>query len=106
MSALPISGRRNNSRSMEFVRESLAILFVLGLLWTALWFVRNRGWAVRRRVKVENCILESRGKLALTARHSIHVVRIGDRDLILALHPEGVTFLGRAQQEAAGVQRR
>ncbi len=38
--------------------------------------------------------LESRGKLALTARHSIHLIRVGDRNLILALHPEGVTFLG------------
>jgi flagellar biogenesis protein FliO len=39
-------------------------------------------------------MLESRAKLALTARHSLHLVRIGDRDLILALHPAGLTFLG------------
>jgi len=47
--------------------------------------------------------------LALSARHSIHLVRIGDRSLILALHPDGITFLGDAagtddcrRKEAAG----
>ncbi len=46
--------------------------------------------------KAAPSLLESRGKLALTARHSIHLIRIGDRNIILALHPEGVTFLGEA----------
>ena len=77
------------------MRQSLAIVFVLALLWTALWLVRRKGWAgMMPRVKTAPRMIESRGKLALTARHSIHVVRIGDRDLILALHPDGVTFLG------------
>ncbi len=49
-----------------------------------------------RRTKSVAGLLESRGKLALTARHSVHLVRVGDRNLILALHPDGITFLGDA----------
>jgi flagellar biogenesis protein FliO len=86
---------------MDIVRESLAIVFVFALLWTALWFVRKKGWAgMIRRTKPLPGLLESRGKLMLTARHSVHVIRIGDRNLILALHPDGVTFLGDAQPTA------
>jgi flagellar biogenesis protein FliO len=81
---------------MDIARQSLAIVFVFTLLWTALWLLRKRGWTgVRRSNRLSNR-LESRGKLVLSARHSIHLVRVGDRNLILALHPEGVTFLGDA----------
>jgi flagellar biogenesis protein FliO len=81
---------------MDIVRETLAIVFVFTLLGTALWFLRKRGWAGTRRTKPASGVLESRGRLALTARHSVHVIRVGDRHLILALHPDGVTFLGDA----------
>jgi flagellar biogenesis protein FliO len=81
---------------MDIAKQSLAIAFVFALLWIALWFLRKRGWAGMRRSKPLTNLLESRGKLVLTARHSIHLVRVGDRNLILALHPDGVTFLGDA----------
>lgn len=83
---------------MDIVRQSLAILFVFSLLWTALWLLRKKAWV--RRNKTVPGLLESRGKLALTARHSIHLIRIGDRNLIVALHPDGVTFLGDAAPAA------
>lgn len=80
---------------MDIVQQSLAIVFVFGLLWTALWFVRKKGWTgMMRRTRTMPGLLESRGKLVLSPRHSVHLIRIGDRNLILALHPDGVTFLG------------
>ena len=86
---------------MDIVRQSLAIVFVFALLWTALWFVRKKGWTgMIRRAKPLPGLLESRGKLVLTAQHSVHLIRIGDRNLILALHPDGVTFLGDAHPAA------
>jgi len=86
---------------MDLVRQSLAIVFVFALLWTALWFVRKKGWTgTIRRTKPARSLLESRGKLVLTARHSVHLIRVGDRNLILALHPDSVTFLGDAPPEA------
>jgi flagellar biogenesis protein FliO len=75
---------------MEIIRQLLAVVLVFAFLWTARWLLRKRAW----RAKSAPALLESRGKLALTPRHSIHLIRIGDRDLIVALHPDGVTFLG------------
>ena len=81
---------------MDIVRQSLAIVFVFALFWTALWLCgRKDGLGCGEPIFCPNR-LESRGKLVLSARHSIHLIRIGDRNLILALHPEGVTFLGDA----------
>jgi flagellar biogenesis protein FliO len=82
---------------MDIVRQSLAVVFVLASLWAALCLVRKKGW----RIKAPAGLVESRGKLTLTARHSVHLIRIGERNLILALHPGGVTFLGDAL-EASG----
>ncbi len=86
---------------MEILRQSLALGTVFALLWMALRLLRQRGWAKMQgwpgnRRKPGPGLLESRGKLTLTARHSIHLVRIGDRNLIVALHPDGLTFLGDA----------
>jgi flagellar biogenesis protein FliO len=84
---------------MDIAQQSLALLLVFALLSTALWFVRKRGWTGTRRAKLVSGALESCGKLPLTAQHSIHVIRVGDRNLILALHPEGITYLGDASAD-------
>lgn len=81
---------------MEIVRQSLAILLVFTLLGVAVALVRRRSG----RGRPAPAVLESRGKLALSARHSIHLVRIADRNLILALHPAGITFLGDLAPQA------
>ena len=47
-------------------------------------------------------MLESRGKLVLSQQHVIHVVRIGQQDLVLALHPAGVTLLAEIPVKAEG----
>jgi len=49
-----------------------------------------------RQSKPGRGLLESCGKLSLTAQHSVHLVRIGDQKLVLAVHPAGITFLGDA----------
>lgn len=90
---------------MDTAKQSLAVVFVFTLLWMALWLLRKRGWAGMRRSNPLSNLLESRGKLVLTARHSIHLVRVGDRNLILALHPDGLTFLGDAAP-AEGCERK
>jgi len=77
---------------MDLLGQAAAIALVFGLLGTVRWLLRRNGGRIRQAP----VLLESRGKLALTARHSVHLIRIGDRNLILALHPEGVTFLGES----------
>lgn len=75
---------------MELLRQLVAVVVVFALLWTARRFLRGKTW----RSNSAPALLESRGKLALTARHSVHLIRAGDRILIVGVHPEGITFLG------------
>ena len=84
---------------MDLARESLALVLVFGLLWAALWLLRRKGNLRFERSKQAPARLKACGKLTLSAHHSIHLVRAGDRELILALHPEGVTFLGNTALE-------
>ncbi|HYL77315.1 MAG TPA: flagellar biosynthetic protein FliO [Bryobacteraceae bacterium] len=80
---------------MDIVRQSLAITFVFALLWLALWLLRRRG-SLRfgfPKGRADHSLLESRAKLALSAQHSVHLVRIGQRELLVAVHPSGVTLL-------------
>ncbi len=81
---------------MEIFRQSLAILLVFTLLGAAVAWARRKSWPGR----LAPAVLESRGKLTLGPRHSLHLVRVGDRNLILALHPAGITFLGDLAPQA------
>jgi flagellar biogenesis protein FliO len=81
---------------MDILRQSLAIALVFALLWLALWLLRKRkgvrvGFLAGRAGRGP---LESLGKLALSPQHSVHVVRAGERELILAVHPRGISLLG------------
>ena len=89
---------------MDIVRQSLAITFVFALLWTALWLLRKKGriHIGRRKIHEGSGMLESREKLVLSQQHTIHLVRIGQQDLVLALHPAGVTLLAELPAEAGG----
>jgi flagellar biosynthetic protein FliO len=78
---------------MEFIRQALAITLVFVLLWAALWFLRKRRGASPSRGRTNKALMESRAKLALGAQHAVHLVRIGGRDLVLAVHPSGITLL-------------
>jgi len=78
---------------MDVIRQSLAITFVFLLLWAGLWFLRKRRRISFSTGRASRGLMESRGKLTLSAQHVVHLVRIGDRDLVLAVHPSGITLL-------------
>ena len=86
---------------MDLARQSLAITLVFALLWAALWLLKRRGAIRMRETGPRHGLLRSRGKLSLTAQHSIHLVQIGDRDLVLAVHPAGITLLCQGAAPAA-----
>jgi len=80
---------------MDIVRQSLAITLVFVLLWAALWLLKKKD-VLRNRIargSLESRLMESRGKLALSPHHSLHCVRVGEREVVLALHPGGVTVV-------------
>jgi flagellar biogenesis protein FliO len=82
---------------MDVLQPILAVLFVLGLLCTALWIFRRKGWAtgaapIRRRRDLPKQ-LEVIDGLTLTPHHSLHLVRLADRVLLVGLSPQGCSLL-------------
>ena len=80
---------------VEWVRQIAAVTAVLGLLAAALVWLRRRGQAVwdgtppgRRTRALE--VLEGR---TLRPGVSLHLVRVGDRTLLLAAHAQGCTVV-------------
>jgi flagellar biogenesis protein FliO len=80
---------------MDIVRQSLAITFVFALLSLALWLLKKRG-RIRTGLgsgRGESRLLESRGKLTLSAQHSLHIIRVRESEVVLAVHPAGITLI-------------
>jgi flagellar biogenesis protein FliO len=86
---------------MEIVRQMLAIGLVLGLLGAAVWALGRRGAArpFLRRGSGDGPI-EAAARLTLSPTHSLHLVRVRGRELLIAVHPGGCTLLG--DDRAAG----
>ena len=80
-----------------------AIVLVLALLGGALWFLRSRGFAHyrggARRKSARH--LEPIARLPLTPHHSVHLIRVSDHTVLLALSPSGCTLLERMPWNAA-----
>ncbi len=80
---------------MEVVRQISAVLAVFALLGLALWALR-RGGSVRfgaLRTQARGRSLESIERLALTPQHSLHLVKIHGREVVVATHPQGCALL-------------
>ena len=75
---------------METLQQMLAVLAVLGLLGATLWWLRSRGLAhisglpARRSGRLER--LE---RLPLTPTHTLHLVKVADRAILIACSPAG-----------------
>jgi flagellar biogenesis protein FliO len=84
-------------------QQVLAIFLVLALLGLALWFLRSRGFAhyrgQGRRKSARH--LESVARLPLTPHHSVHLIRVSDHTVLLALSPSGCTLIERMPWNAA-----
>jgi flagellar biogenesis protein FliO len=90
---------------MEAIQPVLTVLFVLGLLGGALYWLRAKGLArfdgkgigrpgVRQMRVVE--------RLALTPHHSLHLVTVGGRRLLVAASPGGCTVVDAAAWQISG----
>ncbi|HET8548629.1 MAG TPA: flagellar biosynthetic protein FliO [Bryobacteraceae bacterium] len=80
----------------DILRQLGAVLFVFALLGAAVWlFARRRdgrplGPALLRRTNGTIAVLE---RVRLTPQHSIHLLRVGRRGLLVSVHPAGCTLL-------------
>lgn len=94
---------------METLQQTLSVIAVLGLLGATLWWLRRRGFAsvgslpLRRK----DGVLHSVERLPLSATHTLHLVRAGDRAILLACSPAGCQVVEAApwsHYEARGGQ--
>ena len=77
---------------MEYLQQMLAVLAVFGFLGGALWWLRQRGFArfaVPPVKKKSSSVLLQVERLPLSATHSLHLVRMADRAILLASWPGG-----------------
>lgn len=76
---------------MEYLQQMLAVLAVFGFLGGALWWLRQRGFArfAVPSVKKSSSVLSQVERLPLSATHSLHLVRMADRAILLASWPGG-----------------
>ena len=80
---------------MEFAEQVASVLAVFGLLALAVYaFGRKTGrpWLGFRNQARKTDSMFVAERLVLTPQHSLHLVRIGDRSLLIATHPQGVAF--------------
>jgi len=85
---------------MEVFQQVFVVLIVLGLLCGALWALKRKGWArtgLRRKREEGTPRLEVIDRLPLTQHHSLHLVRLADRTLLIGLSPNGCNLLESAQ---------
>ena len=88
---------------MEIARQILALAFVLALLGVARWALR-RGtgpFHALRGGKPSRRTLESVERIVLTPQHSLHVVRSGGEEWILATHPQGCSVIQKNNPRGA-----
>lgn len=80
---------------MEFAEQVASVLAVFGLLALAVYALgrkAGRPWLGFRSHGRKTDSMFVAERLVLTPQHSLHLVRIGDRSLLIATHPQGVAF--------------
>ncbi len=81
---------------MDLIRESLGITVVFLLLWAALWMLKKKGIVGMRVIgnrSAETPCLRIVDKIRLTPQHSVHVVSVEGRRMVVGVHPTGFTLL-------------
>jgi len=94
---------------MEAIQQALVVVFVLGLLGATLYWLRGQGMArfggkgmgrgaARRMQTIE--------RLALSPQHSLHLVNVSGRVLLIAVSPGGCSVLdGEVRMEDRQVEK-
>jgi flagellar biogenesis protein FliO len=81
---------------MEMFEQLSIVAIVLGILCGGLRLLKHKGWAqtsIRRARGDGRPRLEVIDRLSLTPHHSLHLVRLADRTLLVGLSPNGCNLL-------------
>jgi hypothetical protein len=95
---------------MDVFRQVFSVLLVFSLLGAALWALRRSGRVSFQGFLARKRVLGQQGRsmvaverLALTPQHSLHIVRINGREVVVATHPQGCTVVTETSR-AMGAQ--
>jgi hypothetical protein len=96
---------------MDVLRQVFSVLLVFSLLGAALWALRRGGRVsfqgftlrslARTRVLRSTKSMVAVERLALTPQHTLHLVRINGREVLIATHPQGCSVVTTAVAERA-----
>jgi flagellar biogenesis protein FliO len=81
---------------MQLTEQITMVLAVFALLGALLWFAKRRGMAsfpMSLRRTAGGRQLEVLERAPLTAQHALHLVRVGDRTVLIATAPSSCTLL-------------
>jgi flagellar biosynthetic protein FliO len=81
---------------MDILRQALAVGLVLGLLAAALWLLRRQGlagWRGPRLSRRAAGLMAPIERLSLSPQHSLCLVRVGERALLVAVSSAGCSLL-------------
>ncbi len=79
---------------MEVLEALAAVAGVLSLLVATLWWLRKRGLAIPvHHSRHSERRLECLERLPLAPQHTLHLVRLGERVLLVASTPAGCALL-------------
>jgi flagellar biogenesis protein FliO len=83
---------------VEPLQQATAVFVVLALLGIAFYWLRARGvarFSLRGMAGSTERRLQSIERLPLTAHHSLHLVRVAGRVVLIAVSPGGCSVLDR-----------
>jgi flagellar biogenesis protein FliO len=94
---------------MDVLRQVFSVLLVFSLLGAALWALRRGGKVsfqgfARKRIPGNTKSMVAVERLALTPQHTLHLVRINGREVLVATHPQGCSVVTTAADRAMGAQ--
>lgn len=84
------------------MQQAAAVLLVLVLLGATLYALRGKGLQMvlsRRVSRSGQRMLESIERLPLTPQHSLHLVRVEGRTVLVAVSPHGCSLLDQSRPD-------
>jgi flagellar biogenesis protein FliO len=91
---------------MALIEQLTAIAGVLALLAATLWWLRRGGFARFQSGRPRRAALgqlEQLARLPLTPQHSLHLVRLAGRALLIGRSPAGLTVLESVEWKTGSV---
>jgi flagellar biogenesis protein FliO len=86
---------------MDVIEQMSAVAVVLMLLGGTLWWLRRRGIAVLAPLRnTEGRRMQCLERLSLGPQHTLHLIRLGQNELLVASSPAGCALVKDLSAEA------